>query len=101
GDKLPAGAIRAYDRAVRGGLLLLSFAAACYSPTPPVGARCSTLGTCPDGLVCTTTGVCALSEGELPPDGPPMMTPDDVDRDGVPDELDNCPGIENADQSDE
>jgi hypothetical protein len=81
---------------------MLSFVVGCYSPTPPAGAPCSPLGTCPDGLVCTAAGRCALSsDGELPPDGPPMMMPDDRDGDGVPDEVDNCRGVENADQADE
>jgi hypothetical protein len=98
------GLLCAYDRAVRGRFLVLSFVAACYSPTLPVGAPCSSLGTCPDGLVCTTAGRCALSAGELPPPDGPAMTPDgtiDTDGDGVPDDVDNCPGVKNADQADE
>jgi hypothetical protein len=94
---------------VRGRLLVLSFVAACYSPTPPAGGPCSPVGTCPDPLVCTTAGVCAFSDGELPPpDGPPMMTPDgshdgngDSDGDGLLDENDNCPKVSNPGQGDE
>jgi hypothetical protein len=86
---------------VRGRFLVLSFAVACYSPTPPAGAPCSSLGTCPDGLVCTTAGVCALSAGELPPPDGPADGAVDTDGDGVADEVDNCPGIKNPDQADE
>jgi hypothetical protein len=93
---------------VRGRFLVLSLLVACYGPTPPAGAPCAANGACPAGLVCTMSGVCALTDGELPPPDAPSMAPDgsigspgDVDGDGALDEADNCPMASNADQADE
>lgn len=38
------------------GLLLIG--GACYQPSPPTGARCSTLSLCPTGLSCSSQGFC-------------------------------------------
>ena len=93
-------------------VLTLCLIAACYSPNTPAGRPCTIeIDNCPSGQVCTNN-ICLLA-GEQP-DGPPA--PDagvdagedggipgapDVDGDGKPDALDNCPAVANADQADE
>ena len=52
-----------------------------------VGPRCNENGECPADHVCVA-GVCVRNG------------PGDVDNDGVPDEVDNCPHVSNPDQSD-
>jgi hypothetical protein len=105
-------------------------AGACYSPNPPSGAPCAVGGLCPTGLsciagVCTTggaTGDAAGGDAPLSGDAPITRdaprdstaldarvdarsldagTPSDLDGDGVPNGLDNCPTTPNADQADE
>lgn len=82
---------------------------ACYAPTIPSGAACSTeTGACPDGQFCRA-GVCALLDGEV--DAGPSDAVDaadaadgggkDVDGDGVVNAADNCPTIANANQANE
>ena len=54
---------------------------------PVVGADCGTDDPCPDGQVCNAEGVCVGSPG-------------DRDGDGVADEDDNCPDVDNPTQDD-
>lgn len=86
-------------------VLALTLLAACYSPTPPAGAPCSSLGTCPDGLQCIAQK-CEVRGGDPPPPPDSGMEPDaavdaDGDGDGVVDTADNCRGTANANQADE
>jgi hypothetical protein len=98
-----------------GAAAVVAAIAACYSPTPPAGAPCGTGGACPDGLVCSA-GACVTS-ASTPQDSTPLDTamidatpidarlidgpPGDRDGDGVPDSLDNCPDVANANQDNE
>jgi len=43
-------------------LAALVLLAACYSPKAKPGARCSSTGECPSGLVCAGTGTCELTD---------------------------------------
>lgn len=81
-------------------------AAGCYAPEVPQGVPCSPTGGCPIGQRCVA-GVC---EGTAPtgdaggqPDaaGDGGGTSQDVDGDGTPNALDNCPTRFNTDQADE
>ena len=80
----------------------------CYAPKAPGGAPCAPLGSperCPRGLSCVVQGgteVCSTGPGDSPDasvDAP--ITPTDRDGDGIPNEVDNCPDVPNADQADE
>lgn len=104
-------------------LLLL---AACYAPSAPANAPCSADGSCPTGQRCGIAGTCVTGEDPGPidaalvpdgPDGPggpdapdarrPVDAPPldavplDTDGDGVPDAVDNCPLVANANQDNE
>lgn len=60
---------------------IVAVIAACYSPQPSPGAPCGPGGACPDGLKCSTSGLCLAGEetGDAPvtPDG--TLTPDTAD----------------------
>jgi hypothetical protein len=88
---------------VRIAVLGLIWITACYSPRVQSGVACSTnTGACPAGQSCVN-GFCVYPEDPLGdagfPDAPPGTI--DTDKDGVPDDLDNCPKIANPDQLDE
>ena len=82
--------------------------AGCYSPTYAPGGACESA--CPGNLVCVAH-VCRApgatdAGGDGPrdgaPDGPSIDgPPGDVDGDGVPDNVDNCPNKANPTQHDE
>jgi hypothetical protein len=81
--------------------------AACYAPSPPSGAACTSEGTCPSGLACIGD-LCVASGVTVTPDaaitGSDALTGDannDLDGDGVPNAIDNCPTVANPDQHDE
>ena len=82
-------------------LLLL---AACYQPTIRSGAPCSTSNECPDGQMCIAQ-VCTLGAGSgVMPDAGidgTIQPAVDTDKDGVPDNKDNCRDKPNIDQADE
>ena len=99
------------------GVAALATAAACYAPAVGDCAyRCSADLQCPDGLSCDqgqhacrlagATGVCGAADAGGPgPDGPfpsfdGLISSHDEDTDGVPDSVDNCPNVSNADQRD-
>jgi hypothetical protein len=71
---------------------------ACYSPDPPGGAPCSTIGShCPDGQLCVSGSCIPIDEVKL--DAPPP--PGDRDDDGIADAVDDCPDVANPTQDDE
>jgi hypothetical protein len=84
---------------------VLVLLAGCYAPAPPAGAPCNDGDTCPAPLVCSpathtcertaVTADAAIDTRAI--DGPPG----DVDGDGIPDTIDDCPTTANADQRDE
>jgi Thrombospondin type 3 repeat len=84
---------------MRAGLLCWVLAAGCYAPTAPANSPCSPMGDCPDGQFCMT-GRCVTMSATLPPDAP-IVGVMDRDGDGVPDAVDNCPDVKNADQANE
>ena len=69
---------------------------------------CSTKRECPDGQSCSAmASACSRADWAQTP-GPPMRgSPDappgtiDTDKDGIPDNLDNCPNLANTDQANE
>lgn len=75
---------------------------ACYSPRIGSGAPCSTDRTCPEHQACVA-GFCAVPGGQGPDGGAPDAPPGtvDTDKDGMPDNMDNCPTVANPDQLDE
>jgi hypothetical protein len=91
--------------------------AGCYSPSVQLGAPCTPpSGACPSGQTCTLVGAsyaCELSGASFDAAIADVRSADaavdsrfdasdlDSDGDGVPDRLDNCPSIANADQADE
>src|SRR6185436_16569868 len=90
-------------------VVLLLGLAACYDPHPLAGAPCSDHEPCPNGQACIA-GACRATEvvdaqGDASdgasgsPDG--ANGSPDVDRDGVPDAVDNCRDTPNADQGNE
>jgi hypothetical protein len=92
---------------VRKALLGLIWITACYSPRVSSNVPCSASGECPTGQACVA-GFCVDPGGEGPdggspdagsPDAPPGTV--DTDRDGIPDDRDNCPTIANTDQANE
>ncbi len=64
------------ERLGPGCVLVAAAAAACYDPSPPEGAPCSTGGDCPSGLFCDGTGRCTRTPADAgdgtdaPADGP-------------------------------
>ncbi|MBV8756979.1 MAG: thrombospondin type 3 repeat-containing protein [Deltaproteobacteria bacterium] len=90
---------------------LAVFVAGCYSPHEAPGAPCSpSAPACPGNQVCLTTGAGSFCEapgttGDAAVDAPVDAAPDapstDRDGDGVPNTMDNCPDVPNADQADE
>lgn len=102
----------AYDRSVRLATLAVLVVAACYAPQVPSGVACDDTQACPIGQHCIA-GFCQGSDPLAPdaraggaggdgsvtgPDGNGAL---DSDGDGVPDAVDNCPAIANADQGNE
>jgi len=63
-----------------------AFVTACFGPHDEAGSPCAS-SACPSDQVCRH-GTC-------------YHPADDTDKDGLPDGMDNCPGIANPDQSDE
>lgn len=97
---------------------MLAGLAGCFAPTYAPGSPCSLQGDCPGDLVCDPTppaGPTCVRPGDVgTPDGPlidaapeldgAVDSPDvvrDHDDDGVPDDLDNCPHIDNPEQKNE
>ena len=91
------------------GLVLLALAG-CYDPHPIAGAPCSESEPCPTGLSC----VAHICGGVLPDDSPDgnaggaidgpvdgIVTPTDLDGDGIEDVDDNCPSVLNPGQGNE
>lgn len=73
--------------------------AGCYDPHPSPGAPCDETAQCPTEQTCVA-GTCRLGSGtsiDAGTDGPAS----DQDRDGIADEVDNCPNIANTDQANE
>jgi hypothetical protein len=89
---------------VRTALFGLIWITACYSPRVQPGAPCSVDSECPTGQSCVG-GFCA-SPGGQGPDGGSSSSGDappgtiDTDKDGIPDDQDNCPKVANNDQLD-
>jgi hypothetical protein len=75
----------------------------CYDPHPQLGAPCNDITEpCPDDQQCIQ-GLCGgprnRTDGGSEIDAP--STPEDRDGDGIPNEMDNCPDVSNADQANE
>jgi hypothetical protein len=87
---------------VRTALLGLIWITACYSPRVQPGAPCTVDSMCPDGQSCVGQ-FCAYPGGQGTdagsPDAPPGTV--DTDKDGIPDDRDNCPKVANNDQANE
>jgi hypothetical protein len=90
---------------VRNALLGLILITACYSPRVQPGVACSVNGDrCPSGQSCVA-GFCQYLDAPGPdaappnPDAPPGAI--DTDKDGKPDDQDNCKTTANPDQADE
>ena len=88
---------------MRTALLGLILITACYAPRVQSGVACSeNTGACPAGQSCVN-GFCVYPEdpgGDAGfPDAPPGTV--DTDKDGVPDNVDNCKTVANNDQLDE
>lgn len=99
GENSFAAPLTAYDARVRTALLGLIWITACYSPRAQPGAPCSTDSTCPEGESCVGGFCGGPSTGGGSPDAPPGTV--DTDKDGHPDDQDNCPKVVNPDQLDE
>jgi hypothetical protein len=88
-------------------MLAAGLLAGCYSPSVPSEVPCSSDGECPSGQSCVASkceeaGHIGSGSGTDTTDaGVGMPTADDMDGDGVPDEMDNCPTVANKDQADE
>ena len=77
--------------------------AACYAPRPPEGVACVDDAHCPTSQRCIA-GLCVAPGTGGPPDAIGDAAPDgnpDVDGDGVPNALDNCPNTPNPGQENE
>jgi hypothetical protein len=92
---------------VRNALFGLIWITACYSPRLGYNVPCSASGECPTGQSCVA-GFCVVPGGQgLDGGSPDVGSPDappgtvDTDRDGIPDDRDNCPTIANTDQANE
>lgn len=90
---------------MRAALLGLILITACYAPRVQPGVACSPRGgQCPSGQSCIA-GVCQDQDNPGPdaalpnPDAPPGTV--DTDKDGRPDDQDNCKTTANPDQADE
>ena len=85
---------------MRTALFGLIWITACYSPQIHSGAPCSTDSMCPQNESCVS-GFCGgqSTDAGSPPDAPPGTV--DTDKDGIPDDHDNCPKVANTDQLDE
>jgi hypothetical protein len=78
--------------------ILPGIAAACYAPSPPAGAPCAPGEQCPGDLVCVNQ-ICRDPGGDVPPDDAPVPPDDarpdgpanDVDGDGILNDVDDCP----------
>ena len=46
-------------------LWVSAFAAGCYSPTVPLGVKCTASGECPTSQICDSTGTCVGSLDEV------------------------------------
>src|SRR5258707_1066700 len=96
--------IASYNDRVR-RVLLCALVTACYAPHLQTGAPCDVNMPCPNEQTCVAgfcesgnTHIDARGRGDGPDiDGPPG----DVDNDGIPDEIDNCPNTKSADQANE
>jgi hypothetical protein len=66
--------------------VVLSALAACYSPNPPVGAKCASGNTCPDPLVCVSSpqGAVCAEPGTIFADAASPDAPIDAGVDAVP-----------------
>jgi hypothetical protein len=76
-------------------LLLCALASACYEPIVPEGAPCDDASPCPTEQTC----VAMHCRYALPASD--SGAPGDLDNDGVPDDIDNCPTVPNPDQANE
>jgi hypothetical protein len=87
---------------VRTALFGLIWITACYAPRVQSGAPCSVDHDCPDGQSCVAR-FCEYMGGQGTDGGSPDAPPGtvDTDKDGMPDNMDNCPKDANPDQSDE
>ena len=73
-------------------------------PSCIVNADCNPAEFCDAGTCSRLHGVC-VTDGDCPPGTscqrrPIVVTSPDTDRDGIPDQIDNCPMVPNADQVD-
>ncbi len=78
--------------------LVVVVLAGCYASHDLVGSACDT--TCPDQLVCVNR-TCQPAGTAVADAAIDAVAGRDTDGDGVPDAIDNCPMIANADQHDE
>jgi hypothetical protein len=86
-----------YARPVRALIVLAGCycAAGCFAPTAPQNVTCDPAApACPEGQSCIDVGAgfACTSDGG---------SPADIDRDGITNQLDNCPERANPDQADE
>ncbi len=72
--------------------------AGCYASHDLVGSACDT--TCPDQLVCVSHA-CEPAGTVIADSSIDAVPGPDSDGDGIPDAIDNCPTVANADQHDE
>lgn len=72
--------------------------AACYSPSIAPNGLCGPGDVCPEGQTCVAEH-CVVGPGSDGLDA--ASRPGDRDGDGVPDGVDNCPDVANADQGNE
>src|SRR5438067_1003993 len=75
--------------------------AACYQPTAPEGALCGSGAACPSGQQCFGDRCFSHPPADGGADAASdAASPNDLDGDGVANDVDNCPTIANADQRD-
>ena len=72
--------------------------AACYDPHLNEGAPCSATEPCPIEQMCIA-GTCRVGSAHTDAAGDGPIN--DMDRDGIADEIDNCPNVANTDQANE
>lgn len=84
-------------------VVVLLALAGCYAANPATGVPCNpNQPACPTGQMCVAQSggfVCDTMPGGPMPDAP--VTANDLDGDGIPNLLDNCPTVANPDQANE